>query len=160
VQAKFGVLATLGVVLMVVSGCSDNANTASNTSVATGGDNHSECRHGPNGGDLFDIEGHEMVGELGYNKSNDVITIFLLQKDEETPRPIQAESIVVNYTGGKEPESYALTAVERDAKGMAAEFALDSKPLSMIVFMPCEIVMKDGDSEIKVNLPKRHRHNH
>ncbi len=155
------VVATL---LAVAVGCDNTLNvgpTAQNAKTATGGGHgDSECHHGPNGGDIFEIEGQEFVGELGYNKSNDVITIYLLNKDEETPHPIKADSIIVNYTGGKEPESYTLAAVEKDADGKASAFALDSKPLSMIIFMPCEIVMKDGDQEITVNLSKRHRHNH
>lgn len=160
---------TLWLVAMLVAvavGCDNSTKmgtTAQNTNTKTSsgsGHSDSECHHGPNGGDIFEIEGQDFVGELGYNKSNDVITIYLLNKDEETPHPIKADSIVVNYTGGKEPESYTLAAVEKDANGMASAFALDSKPLSMIIFMPCEIVMKDGDQEIKVSLPKRHRHNH
>lgn len=156
-------LSAIAILLLAGLGCDSSANagkTVQNTKMATGGHSDSECHHGPNGGDIFEITGQDFVGELGYNKSNDVITIFLLNKDEETPHPIKADSIVVNYTGGKEPESYTLAAVEKDANGMASAFALDSKPLSMIIFMPCEIVMKDGDQEIKVNLPKRHRHNH
>jgi hypothetical protein len=147
----------LAVGLFLLTGCGDNSASSNSTTVVN---EHSECRHGPNGGDLFDIESHDIVGELGYNKTNNVITIFLLEADEATPYPIKADNIVVNYTGGKEPESYTLAAVDPTADGKSAEFALDSKPLSMVIFMPCEIVMQDGEKKITINLPKRHRHNH
>ncbi len=116
--------------------------------------------HGPNGGDLFDFPNDDFVGELGYKSDNNVITIYLLSPDEKAAKPIKADSIAVNYKGGKEPEAYVLEAVNKTLEGMASQFALDSKPLSLAIFMGCEIVLKDGDKEIVVNLPKRERHNH
>ena len=166
--------------VFTVSGCSSNPekvpmNSGSGTAKKGKADDHDHehgddhdhdhakqkhSGHGPNGGDLFDFPNDDFVGELGYKSDNNVITVFLLANDEKAAKPIKADSITVNYKGGKEPETYVLEAVNKTADGMASQFALDSKPLSLAVFMGCEIVLKDGDKEIVVNLPKMERHNH
>ncbi len=94
---------------------------------------HDHGAHGPNGGHLIELGGGKYHAEWVHDDLADQenaknVTVYILGEDAKTEKPIEAEYITINVTGGKEPKQYQLQAVNVQ-DGKASQFALDDPAL-------------------------------
>ncbi len=115
--------------------------------------------HGPKGGHVFDFAGDSGKKlEFTYSKNNNVIKIFVMDKDSKET-PVAAPSMSVRYKMGATPVTFELAAVEA-VDGKTSQFMLDSEELSVAIFQGVDVVVKDGDQELVASIPAHERHEH
>jgi hypothetical protein len=127
-------------------GCANNTDTTA--PVAGGGeeghdhahgDHHDHGETGPHGGHLLELGGGKYHAEWVHDDLADQenaknVTVYILGEDAKTEVPIEAESIAINVTGGKEPKQFDLAAVN-PMDGKASQFSLDDPELVVALGM-------------------------
>ena len=96
-----------------------------------GEDDHHDHVHGPNGGELFDIDGMDAKGEWVGKYDQNIIVLHILDAEGVDPHPVKADKLTLHFTKGKSPKTFEVPAVSPDENGMTSEFQLQDEELVM-----------------------------
>ncbi len=112
------------------------------------------------GGHMIDFGDAPFMAEWNHSNDNDIIEVFILNKEGTADLPIKAESITIRTTSGNEPESFSLPAEKPAADGTSAHFRLDEQKLRLAMTLGVEVeVAHDGKSH-KATIPPHAAHDH
>jgi hypothetical protein len=115
----FAALLCVGSLLMY-SGCSKKPAAPAG---AAGAHAHS---HGPNEGELIEVGNDEYHAELVLGENN-IVTIFVLDKDAKKPVPIAAEPITINMVVNSSPVEFTLSPKPLDGEAAGQSSRFESK---------------------------------
>ncbi len=104
------------------------------------------------------VSGGEFGAEWCHSSSNDVIDIYVLNKEGTADMPIKAESIKVRQKNVEDPETFELAAVEPDAEGRTAHFSLDSQRLNIAMTQGVEVIFEFDGKTATAEIPPHKAH--
>lgn len=182
----FAILLSLGV-LVYFSGCDKGGTSTPGTTGTTStsdhdhghehaegdghehhegdGHDHAEADHdhahsAVHGGHPIDFADAPFKAEWNHSNDNDIIEVFILNKEGTADMPIKAESITVRTTTGNDKETFSLPAENPSADGMSAHFRLDEQKLRMAMNLGVAVdVVHDGKTYTAI-IPPHAAHDH
>lgn len=164
-------LIVIGCGLWIASGC-DSKSTAKTNQGKSPANNeahhhddhadhdHDHPAHGPNDGHLIELTPNDLHAEWTHSSSNDIIKVFILDKDGKKNQPIKADQVTITPSTGSNPAPFKLTAVAPDANGETAEFMLDSDQLNLAMSLGVKVEFQVGDKKYQGEIPPHAPHDH
>ena len=139
--------------LIALSGCSNKPAAAP---AAANGEHHHHV-HGPHEGELIEIGNEEYHAELLMGDNN-MVTIYVLDKEGKQPVPIAAEPIVIAMVVNAKPVDFTLDAKpqEGDPAGKSSRFESTKPELGVALAneeAKRELKLKIGENEYKTPFP-------
>ena len=154
-------LLVLAALAVFVSGCDYSAQQAAKGKVDDGhghshddGHDHGEDAdhdhpaHGPNGGHLFAVDSPDYQVEWCKFKDNNVIKMYLLDKDGKSVAE-KVTSFKVIPTAGSDQTPFELVAEAADGEGKASVFSLDDQGLCIAIPLGVDLEIAMGDKVLK-----------
>lgn len=116
--------------------------------------------HGPNDGHVFKLTPADLSAEWTHSSANDIIKVFVLNKDAKANQAIKADKVVITPLSGNDVTPFDLPAVAPNANGETAEFMLDSKQLNVAMTLGVKVEIKVGDKTYTGEIPPHAPHDH
>lgn len=123
-------------------------------------DHAGHAAHGPNDGHMFTLSPDDLTAEWTHSSSNDIIKVFVLNKEGKANQPIKCEQVTITPLSGNDVTPFNLPAVEPNANGEAAEFMLDSKQLNVAMTLGVKVEFKVGDKTYSGEIAPHAPHDH
>lgn len=120
---------------------------------------HDHPAHGPNGGHMFALTPNDLSAEWTHSSSNDIIKVFVLNKEGKANSPVKCDKVVITPLSGNNTTPFELPAVE-PKDGASAEFMLDSKELNVAMTLGVKVEVKAGDKTYTGEIAPHAPHDH
>jgi hypothetical protein len=164
-------LALVALGLFIVAGCDNPAgNNKTNNKAASGEKHdhdhdhdhaaHEHAAHGPNDGHVFKLSPADLSAEWTHSSANDIIKVFVLDKDSKTNQAVKCDKVVITPMSGNDTTPFELPAVAPNPNGETAEFMLDSKQLNVAMTLGVKVEVKVGDKTYTGEIPPHAPHDH